>query len=322
MAEQAQGVLITGIGPLCALATGREEFWAALAEGSDELAQRIDAAWLRCEDFQVADYLESEKTYLDRCSQFTLAACSLAVRDAHLDWANLDHPRVGLSLGTAFGCLDSMLNNTSRVRTKGPRLASPVVFMHSFANTPASLAAIEYNIQGPTPTFCDGDISAGTALHYAQQALRCGQTDVMLAGGVEVLNNAMVAALSHEVKQPARVLAEGACVLVIEEQAFAENRGAPALAEVLSCAITGDRDPAAARQQAITQAGQMAELDEIPPVFEPPSAYGHSFGASLALDVAAAIGAWKCGEAPTDTAVIVRTTPDGRAAAIILRDTG
>ncbi len=304
------------------MAAGREEFWQTLAQGNGETDRRADTTCLRCEDFQVADYLESEKTYLDRCSQFTLAACYLAVRDAHLDWPNLNHPRVGLSLGTAFGCLDSMLNNTARIRTKGARLASPVVFMHSLANTPGSVAAIEYNIQGPTPTFCDGDISAGTALHYAEQALRWGQVEVILAGGVDAVSNALGAGLSHQANLPVAIPAEGACIIVMEDEALAQKRQAPVLAEVLSCALAADHSSTAARQRAIAQAGQIAQLDEIPPVFEPPAAYGHTFGAALALDVAAAIGTWKLGKAVADTVVIARTTADGRAAAIILRDAG
>jgi len=323
MSEQsAEKVVITGIGPLCAIATGRPELWARLAETdyrNTQTAQSGDSTWLRCEDFRVEDYLESEKTYLDRCSEFTLAACYLAVRDAQLDWPNLNHPRVGLCLGTAFGCLDSMLNNTTRVRTKGSRLASPVVFMHSFANTPASLAAIEYHIQGSVPTFCDGDISAGAALHYAWQALRYGQADVILAGGVDVVSNALVAALGNGPNID-RALAEGACLLVLERQASAEQRAAPVLAEVVSCAVAGGADTGAARQQAITQAGQIAELDETPCIFEPPAVYGHTFGASLALDVAAAIGTWEAGQAPADILAAARATADGRAAAIILRN--
>ncbi len=324
MSEQSvEKVVITGIGPICTIATGRQDFWAVLAEAHDAAvpeAQSADSNWLRCEDFRVEDYLESEKTYLDRCSEFTLAACYLAVRDAQLDWPNLSHPRVGLCLGTAFGCLDSMLNNTTRVRTKGSRLASPVVFMHSFANTPASLAAIEDHIQGPVPTFCDGDISAGAALHYAWQALRYGQADVILAGGVDVVSNALVAALGNAPNID-RARAEGACLLVLERQASAEQRAAPVLlAEVVSCAVTGGADTSTARQQAITQAGQIAELDETPCIFEPPAVYGHTFGASLALDVAAAIGTLEAGQVPADIIAVVRATADGRAAAIILRN--
>jgi len=323
MSEQSvEKVVITGIGPICTIATGRQDFWAVLAEAHDAAvpeAQSADSNWLRCEDFRVKDYLESEKTYLDRCSEFTLAACYLAVRDAQLDWPNLNHPRVGLCLGTAFGCLDSMLNNTTRVRTKGSRLASPVVFMHSFANTPASLAAIEYHIQGPVPTFCDGDISAGAALHYAWQALRYGQADVILAGGVDVVSNALVAALGNGPNID-RARAEGACLLVLEQQGVAQERKAKVLAEVVSCALAGGSDVADSRQRATIQAGQVAELDEIPPIFDPLVAYGHTFGASLALDVAAAIGAWQTGQAPTDTVVVARATADGRAAVIVLRN--
>jgi len=309
-------VVITGVGPISVIGTGREAFFAALQSG-DKLA--AEPGPLGVEDFVVEDYLTSEKTYLDRCSEFALAAAALALDDAQLSWRGGPHPRWGLALGTAFGCLDSMLNNTIRVQSKGPRLASPIIFMHSMANSPASLVAIEYGLAGPNPTFCDGAISAGTALHYAWYALVSSQADVMLAGGVDVVSKALLARLSVNLDRPgARPAAEGAAVLALEKAEAAAARGVRPLAEIAGCGLASGSDADEAREQALKRAVAASGLSEAPAEFDMPGGYGYTFGAGLALDTAAAIGLGAARE--QGLVSIARATSSGRAAAIILQE--
>ncbi len=317
MSELArEQVVITGVGPISVIGTGREAFCAALQRGNQPAAE---SGPLGVEDFAVEDYLTSEKTYLDRCSEFALAAAVLALDDAQLDWRGGPHPRWGLALGTAFGCLDSMLNNTIRVQNKGARFASPIIFMHSMANSPASLVAIEYGLEGPNPTFCDGDISAGTALHYAWHALVSGQADVMLAGGVDVLSKALLARLSAEPDRPGpRPATEGAAVLVLEKAEAAAARGARPLGEIAGCGLASGSDGDEAREQALKRAVAASGSSEAPVEFDIPGGYGYTFGAGLALDTAAAIGLNAAQE--QGLVSIARATSSGRAAAIILRE--
>lgn len=321
MTSRPRRVVITGIGPIAAVGIGREDFIAGLAEGREgrRPPSRIEAPADRlpqlaeCLDFFVEDYLESEKTYLDRCSALLLGACALAFEDAGLDWSALDHPRVALSVGTAYGCLDSMHNVTARVQAKGLRFASPMIFTHSFANSPASLAAIEFGIQGPAATFCTGDTSSGAALQYALDLVARGRVDVALAGGVDALSDALVAAF---VADPPRGLVpgEGACIVALEGEQEARARGANILAELAGVALAG---PAGDAQAAVSAARVEAGLgpDEAP-ALEPPGLWGHVFGAELALRVAAALAEVAGADAGRVAAL---TDPGGRSAAAVLR---
>ncbi len=273
-------VVITGLGPISAVGIGREEFWAGLAEGRDgrrtpELLAHAAAGFpllAECLDFAVQDYVSSEKTYLDRCSAFVLAACRLALDDAGLQASSVAPGRLGLSLCTAFGCLESMHTITARVQARGVRLASPMIFTHSFANSPASLAAIEYGLAGPTPTWSGEEASPALALQYAFDLVRWGRAEVMLAGGAEALSPALLAALraGGEVAQ-GLVPGEGACLLVLESEAGARARGATALAELQEVAWGAD---------AGGPAGAKGGLE---------GSAGETFGASLALACAAAL---------------------------------
>lgn len=317
-------VVITGLGPISAIGIGREDFCAGLAEGREgrRAPQRLAGPWpnlprlAECLDFAVEDTLESEKTYLDRCSELVLAACALALEDAGLQWRALDHDAVGLAVGTAFGCLDSMHNVTARVQGKGLRFASPMIFTHSFANSPASLAAIEYQVRGPVSTVCSGGTSAAGALQYALDLLRWGRARIMLAGGADALSEPLLAALnSHPDLWPEGVPAEGACLLVLETLQDARDRGANILAELAGVALSAGDDPQAT--EAVAHALADAQMEAGAVRFVPPPTYGHPFGARLALDVAAAI----C--TPPDDAgsarVLTACDPGGRAAAVVVR---
>jgi len=311
---QPARVVVTGLGPISAIGIGRHDFWQGIAEGRDgRRAPEGDYGSLastplvaECLDFFVEDYLESEKTYLDRCSEFVLAACALALEDADLDWRELDHARFGLLLGTAYGCLDSMQNVTERVQGKGMRFASPMIFTHGFANSASSLAAIEYKVQGPATAICAGDTSSGAALQYALDIVRWGRADVMLAGGVDVLSEALLRGLDASVRGADIVPGEGACLLVLERAEDAVQRGANILGEL---AEVGLGHPHSATAAALTNGAR-----RLPPVLT----YGHTFGAELALRAGSALYDMQR-QHETGAAYVEVTDPSGRTATAVMR---
>jgi 3-oxoacyl-(acyl-carrier-protein) synthase len=265
-----EAVWVTGLGPISAVGIGWDDFAAGLAAGREgrRPPERLAGAagdlplLAECLDFCVEDYLESQKTYLDRCSELTLAACALALAAAGLNWRELAAPRFGLCLGTAWGCLDSMLNQTRRVQAKGVRFGSPVIFTHSFANSPTSLAAIEYHIEGPTSTFCVGGVSGAAALEYGSRLIATGRADVVLAGGVEALSEPLLQYVQRAGGD--YVPGEGAGLLVLERPAHARARGASPLAEITECCVSYG-------------------LSAAPPVSGPAAALGYPYAASVPL---------------------------------------
>ena len=105
---------------------------------------------------------------------------------------------------------------------KGPRHASPLLFPHSYSNTPANLAAIEFGLGGPHMVFY-GSADVREALVFAFTRLGDGTaTDMLVAvheaatarpipDGVSVLNGSVVLWLStdpaaHELDVPVRNL--------------------------------------------------------------------------------------------------------------------
>jgi 3-oxoacyl-[acyl-carrier-protein] synthase II len=293
-------VWITGLGPISAVGIGRADFAEGLASGRSGVGEvqsfnpeaygYTQAA--ECLDFAVEDYLESEKTYLDRCSAFTLAACALALGDAGARGRALTPERTGLILGTAYGPLDTMWAHTERVQKGGARRASSVLFLHSFVNTPIALASIEFDIQGPVACYCSGLASSGAALQFAADLIADGRADFVLAGGVDALSETLYAALDEEGRLGDDfVPGEGAALLALEAPEHAQGRGAEPLAKLHAVGLAtepGDAPRAEheARVRTLAEAG-MAESDV--DRFAPPRQYGRPFGAACAMDVCAAI---------------------------------
>ncbi|MCX7599358.1 MAG: hypothetical protein N2512_10935 [Armatimonadetes bacterium] len=283
----AAPVAVTGIGILSPLGIGREATAEALASGraNIEPPTLFDASLYGTQragevpGFAPKAFVETPKTYLDRCTALTLAACYLAVRDANLPWAESAPVRRSISHGTAFGCLDSMVALTSRVQSSGARSASPIIFSHSFINAPASLAAIEYSVRGPAPTFASGDLAGAEALVYGASLVASGAVDFCLAGGTEALSEPLYAALDDAGRLAAGLTpAEAAVMLVLEPVKAVGDRGARILATISAAALAGE----ASEELVAIGASDV-------PLWSAPVDWGHAFGAEFPLRVSVAI---------------------------------
>ena len=318
---------IVGLAPISSVGIGREDFVQGLAEGrvgvgevqsfNPEAYGFTQAA--ECLDFALGDFLESEKTYLDRCSAFTLAACALAFEDAGLRPGDIAPERVGLILGTAYGPLDTMWAHTARVQEGGARRASSMLFLHSFVNTPISLASIEFDIRGPVACFCSGLASSGAALQFAADLIADGRADLVLAGGVDALSETLYAALDEAGRLgPSFIPGEGAGLLALQSLEAAAARGVASVAEIKAVGLaTEPDDPTAALRVACDRALAQAACGCDVSIFQPPSQYGRPFGAACALDVCAAV----CQGLPGDNLLVTGADPGGLACAIVLGET-
>lgn len=280
-------IVITGAGPIASIGIGRADFAAGIRESRPGIgpSERLSdmgpfSAVAECWDFAIEDYVESKKTYIDRCSALAIASCALAITDAGLEGSAMPCQRLGIALGTAFGCVESMTNQTARVQTKGLRFGSPMIFTHTMPNAPTALAAIEYQLQGPAATFFSGDISAAIALDFACRRLRTSEADCMLAGGADGICSALLSGLASEVYPTP---GEGACMFILETLDHARKRDANILCELLGIGMAADIDTA---EEA---AAMHAALTPTPARYQTSGRFGHTFAASLPLTICEAI---------------------------------
>jgi len=254
--------VVTGVGIICAAGAGREALREALRKPAPLTADaglRLPAGLVR--NFDIREYIETEKGYLDRTSQLAFAGMSLALEDANLSREDVQKAEAGLFLGTAFGNHQTMALFFEDLLAKGPRFVKPILFPHAYSNTTISLLAMEYGLTGWHVNFAAGGISGAAAILSAFDLIRTGRLDMALAGGVDSLTEMLVAGLQAEKlvsSNPCKPFdaardgfnpGEACVVLVLEEGARARRRGARPLADVLGAGLASmnrrqERSPA------------------------------------------------------------------------------
>lgn len=156
--------------------------------------------------FDLKSYPVAPKTYLDRAAALALAACGLALERAEMQGPLGDE--VGLCLGTQFGDVQTMASFETKLAESGAKTVSPLLFSHSFFNSPAAILSIEWGIRGHHAPFC-GLRSGLDAVEVGRDVLLLGQAERMICGAVEARSAARE--LSGEEES-----GEGAVFLVLE----------------------------------------------------------------------------------------------------------
>ena len=264
----ARRVVITGIGAITPIGLGVEGLWQGLMrrESAVRCITRFDPSMFKSRiagevtDFLPSDHLEERRVKrLDRFSQFSVAATRMALADAQLDPAREDLDRIGAIMGTALGGVAHGERQYHNFLTGGPRAVDPALALTVFAGAASCNIAIEFGFTGPNSTNGMSCASGAIAIGEAYRAIARGEADAMVAGGAEAPLAplcfgafAIIRAMSTRNEDPAHasrpfdegrdgfVMAEGAAVLILEEQSRAISRGAPIYAEVCGFGLTND----------------------------------------------------------------------------------
>ncbi|MFP4056917.1 MAG: beta-ketoacyl-[acyl-carrier-protein] synthase family protein [Candidatus Brocadiia bacterium] len=242
-------IVISGVGCISPLGVSLEEFGASLRAGRSGVGEiaSFDASAYPCRhgaevlELELSEFIESSKTYIDRTSAYVLAACSAALEEAH--WRGDES--VGLVLGTAWGCMDSLELFAQKLIEGKPKFVPPLPFTHSYANAPNSLASIEFKLRGFNACVTCGHVSAAEAVAYACRRIALGKDRRLLAGGGEALSESVFHAAClgggllreggprpYHPRSSGMVLGEGAAVFALEEADVAREWRDPVLARI------------------------------------------------------------------------------------------
>ncbi|MCS7254178.1 MAG: beta-ketoacyl synthase N-terminal-like domain-containing protein [Armatimonadota bacterium] len=263
-------VAITGVGLITSIGIQLDEFAKSLFArkcGANQIQdeQSPNIVLLRSRTaYRVTTPLENliptKKAYLDRCSALTIASCWLAIKDGGLEITEEEAPNTGICHGTAYGCEDSMLIFWERIEKRGFRGASSIMFTHAYMNTPISLAAIEFNLKGYHCCYSAGMVSGAQAIAGAAMAIIRSLARRILAGGAEAFSglpfmaNCLAGELSpnddgeelmrpFDVSRNGWVMGEGACMLLLEDEAIARERNAKVLGYISGIGISQASNP-------------------------------------------------------------------------------
>jgi 3-oxoacyl-[acyl-carrier-protein] synthase II len=285
------------MGVLTPIGSGAAAFAQGLREGRDGVApiQGFEAGRHRV---RVAAELrgfaperllsEEERALSSRATQMTRVAAAEALLDAGLDLEREDRARIGVILGTDLGGMPAAsagyeaLHHPYRRRGPAALRAWKTLLLDSFICSVADQLALHHQLYGTTlvvSTACSAGIHA---LGIGADAIRRGDAEVMLVGGVDPLSEmpqagfGVLRSLASDGIRPfdrerdGTVLGEAAAVLVLESAAHARRRGARIRAEVAGYGSSTDayhmtrpddtgRGPARAMAMALADAGVSPE---------------------------------------------------------------
>jgi 3-oxoacyl-[acyl-carrier-protein] synthase II len=204
-------VVITGLGPVSPIGTGKEAFWEALISGRSG-ARRIRfeqydmeqyGSQIACtvEGFSLTDFIEKSKDlkYLGRTSEFALAGTKLALQDAGFELQFMKEDRSGRytirgmdleKTGVIIGAGGENMDLAEKwfrnfLRHNGPKRLSPFALPHAIVSSVPVVVSIKYGLKGTSFVVPSACASSNHALIEAYKQILIGDEKVMISGGAE-----------------------------------------------------------------------------------------------------------------------------------------
>lgn len=261
-------VVVTGCGVVSPLGQTTDDFWSALVAGRSGVGPitGFDASDLpvriagEVRDFDPTRYLpRTVRRRLDQYAQYAVVAGAEAVEAAKLVVDPDRADRIGVLVGSAYGPGHLIQRNLVTLAERGPRAVSPHYAAVAAADNGAGEIAMRLGARGPSGSLTTACATGASCIGEAARQIRHGYADAMVAGGaddpitrLDLAAAANAGALSRRNDQPAQasrpfdrardgfVFAAGAGVVVLEDAALAQQRGAPILAELAGYGATTD----------------------------------------------------------------------------------
>jgi 3-oxoacyl-[acyl-carrier-protein] synthase II len=293
-------VVVTGMGAVSPLGLNVTELWRGITAGHSGIGPitLFDPAGFdtqfagEVKGFDASHYMDrKEARRTDRFVQLVIAATREMLQSAEfsIDQANRDD--VGIFIASGIGGIATLSEQLDVLRNRGPGRISPFLIPAMITNLAAGHVSIMTGARGPSMCITSACASSAHAIGEAAETIRRGWAKAIIVGGTEAsvtpigiagFNSTKALSTRNEAPQQASrpfdanrdgfVMAEGAAVLLLEDEAAARSRGARILAEVAGYGATSDashitnlaEDGAGvvrAMQLAIERAG--LQLDEV-----------------------------------------------------------
>ena len=270
-------VVITGLGLVSSIGNNVSETWDNLITGKSGIKKisSFDVSDLPCKIAGYISHNEKDEYYVDRSKyletreinrndrfiQYGLIASKMAVEDAGL--MTLDDKsklRVGVSVGSGIGGLETIYNGSITLNEKGARKISPFFIPSSLINLTAGQISIKFGFKGPNHSVVTACATGAHSIGDAAEMIKRGAAEIMIAGGSEaavcklgVAGFCAARSLSTKYNdQPSKasrpwdkdrdgfVIGEGAGIVVLEDYENAKKRGAKIYAELIGYGMSGD----------------------------------------------------------------------------------
>lgn len=267
-------VVITGMGIVSPVGTGVEYAWQNILSGKSGIRkiESFDVSDIASQiagipthgtnpgDYNPDSVIEPrEQRKMDKSIIYGMVAADEAIRDAGLCEYTGDKNRIGVSVGSGIGGLNTIYENCIELHDGGPRRVSPFFIPKGIINMTAGNISIKYGFGGPNISTVTACATGAHSIGEAMRLIKYGDADIMICGGTEgavgrigLAGFCAMKALSTRNDAPEQasrpwdknrdgfIMAEGAGILVLEEYEHAVARGAKIYAEVAGYGMSGD----------------------------------------------------------------------------------
>ena len=264
MRSATRRVVVTGVGTVSAAGAGHAELCAALDRGAlPRSPVEPHAALSRPADPRGALLVPSGATdewiapraarRMSPPSRLAVAAARMAARDAGFAEGELAGERTAVCLGTAWGGMSYSVRLLEQIQQQGALAISPMVFTETVANAPAGQVAVDIGARGANGTISQREASALLAVATGAAWITSGRADRVLVGAVDETCPVLFAvlarfgalaqdsrALPFDVRRSGTHVAEGATLVVLEDEDGAVARGAVPKARLMAWARWND----------------------------------------------------------------------------------
>lgn len=333
-------VVITGMGIVSCLGNDAKTVSQSLREGRSgirfkeayqELGMRSQVAG--SPDIQLEDFIARKpRRFMGDAAAYAYIAMQQAIDDAGLEDDQVSNERTGLIAGSGGHSSCNQVEAADIARNRSVKRVGPYMVPRVMASTVSACLATPFKIKGVNYSIASACATSAHCIGNAVEQIQLGKQDVIFAGGGEeehwtlsCLFDGMGALSSKYNDTPQRasraydqnrdgfVIAGGGGMLVLEDLAHAQARGARIYAEVIGYGATSDghdmvapsgEGAARCMRQALanvdgevdyinahgtsTPVGDVAELkairevfgDAIPQIGSTKSLSGHSLGAA------------------------------------------
>ena len=270
-------VVVTGLGLLTSIGNNTKDTWTNLINLKSGIKKisHFDTDGLSCKIAGHISHDENDPFYYDRSIhldvkdikrndrfiQYGIAAAKMAVEDSGL--ADLDENeklKVGVSVGSGIGGLETIYEGSLTLANKGPRKLSPFFIPSSLVNLLSGQISIKYGFKGPNHSVVTACATGAHSIGDAGEMIKRGAANVMVAGGAEAAvcrlgvsgfcaARSLSTSFNDEPEKASRpwdkdrdgfVMGEGGASLILEDLEHAKARGAKIYAEVVGGGMTAD----------------------------------------------------------------------------------
>jgi len=270
-------VVVTGLGLLTSIGNNKDDTWNNLinCESGIKKISHFDTEGLSC---QIAGFIShdvNDRFYYDRLLhlnlkdikrndrfiQYGIAAAKMAIEDAGLDEIQeKEKLKIGVSVGSGIGGLETIYEGSLTINTKGPRKLSPFFIPSSLVNLLSGQISIKHGFKGPNHSVVTACATGAHSIGDAGEMIKRGAANIMVAGGSEAAvcrlgvsgfcaarslttshnNSPEEASRPWDKGRDGFVMGEGSGILVLEEMEYAKKRGAKIYCELIGYGMSGD----------------------------------------------------------------------------------